>query len=213
MLEKLHERLQAHAPRKLGLTLPQAAVLIPVVARPEPTLLFTRRATHLKQHGGQVAFPGGKREPNDPDLLTTALREAQEEIALAPRHVTLLGRLGDLVSLHGIRVTPFVGLIPADLPLHPELGELDAIFEVPLPVFLEDRRSHTDVISVEGRSLYVPSYQAGDYVIWGLSAMMLVELLAVGFDQSISLDRPPPDSRLNYRLDARQPVFGDDKDA
>lgn len=212
MLEKLYERLQAHTPRKLGLALPQAAVLIPIVARPEPTLLFTRRAAHLKQHGGQVAFPGGKREPDDPDLLTTALREAEEEIALAPRQVTLLGRLSDVISLHGIRVTPFVGLIPADLPLHPELGELDIIFEAPLAMFLEDRRSHTDVISVDGRSLYVPSYQEGEHVIWGLSAMMLVELLAVGFNQAISLDQAPLGSRLNHRLDARQPLFDDGSD-
>ena len=213
MLEKLHERLQAHAPRRLGLSLPQAAVLIPIVARPEPTLLFTRRAAHLKQHGGQVAFPGGKRESDDPDLLTTALREAQEEIALPPRRVRLLGRLGDLISLHGIRVTPFVGLIPSDLPLRPDLGELDSIFEVPLSVFLDDQRSHTDVITVNGRPLYVPSYQAGEHVIWGLSSMMLVELLAVGFERPISLDRAPDDSRLHYRPDARQPVFDDSSEA
>ncbi|SDL93029.1 NUDIX domain-containing protein [Modicisalibacter muralis] len=203
MLEKLHERLQAHTPRKLSLVLPQAAVLLPIVARDEPTILFTRRASHLKQHAGQVAFPGGKREPDDPDLLTTALREAQEEIALTPGKVQLLGRLGDLISLHGIRVTPFVGVIPPDLPLRADPGELDAIFEVPLSVFLEDRRSHTDVITAYGRPFYVPSYQAGEHVIWGLTAMMLVELLADGFGQSISLDTPPDDGHLNYR--SRQP--------
>ena len=104
MLETLHERLQAHTPRKVGLALPRAAVLLPIVERDEPTLLFTRRAGHLKQHAGQVAFPGGKREPQDPDLLTTALREAEEEIALAPGRVRLLGRLSDVISLHGIRV-------------------------------------------------------------------------------------------------------------
>ncbi len=213
MLEKLHERLQAHSPRKLSPALPQAAVLLPIVLRDEPTLLFTRRADHLKQHGGQVAFPGGKREPEDPDLLTTALREAQEEIALTPSKVTLLGRLGDLISLHGIRVTPFVGLIPADLPLRPDPGELDVIFEVPLAVFLDDRRSHTDVITVDGRSLYVPSYRAGEHVIWGLSAMMLVELIAVGFGRPISLDSPPPGGPLNYRSTQRRAVPDIDSDA
>lgn len=213
MLEKLHERLQAHTPRKLGSALRQAAVLIPIVERDEPTLLFTRRASHLKQHGGQVAFPGGKRDPEDPDLLTTALREAQEEIALTPGKVRLLGRLGDLISLHGIRVTPFVGVIPPDLPLRPEPGELDVIFEVPLTLFLEDRLSHTDVISLDGRPLYVPSYQAGGHTIWGLSAMMLVELLAVGFDRPVSLDAPPAGSRLNYRPERRSPVPDIDTDS
>lgn len=206
MLEKLHERLQAHTPCKLNQALRQAAVLIPIVERAEPTLLFTRRAAHLNQHGGQVAFPGGKRDPEDPDLLTTALREAQEEIALPPQRVRLFGQLSDVISLHGLRVTPFVGVIPADLPLRPEPGELDTIFEVPLHVFLEDRRSHTDVIVAGDRTLYVPSYTAGEHVIWGLSAMMLVELLAVGFGCPVSLAQAPPGSRLNYRPERRRPV-------
>ncbi|GGX91857.1 coenzyme A pyrophosphatase [Litchfieldella qijiaojingensis] len=198
MLENLRERLQAHTPRRLVTQLPQAAVLLPIVARAEPTLLFTRRADHLKQHSGQVAFPGGKREPGDRDLLATALREAEEEIALPPERVELLGRLGDLISLHGIAVTPYVGLIPPNLPLRPDPSELDAIFEVPLQVFLDDCRSHTDVITVDDRPCYVPSYRAGEHVIWGLSAMMLVELMAEGFGCQISLDSAPAGSRLCY---------------
>lgn len=198
MLENLRERLQAHEPRRLDTELPQAAVLLPIVARPEPTLLFTRRADHLKQHSGQVAFPGGKREPGDRDLLFTALREAEEEIALPPGRVELLGRLGDVISLHGIAVTPYVGVIPPDLTLRADPGEIDAIFEVPLDHFLADRRSHTDVIPVDGRPHYVPSYRAGEHVIWGLSAMMLVELLAEGFGTPISLYQEPRDGWLCY---------------
>ncbi|KAA0011138.1 CoA pyrophosphatase [Billgrantia pellis] len=198
MLEKLRKRLQAHAPRRLQLDMPQAAVLLPIVDRSEPTLLFTRRAGHLNTHSGQVAFPGGKREEADPDLLFTALRESHEEIALPPERVELLGQLSDVISLHGIRVTPYVGLIPADLPLAPDLAELDAIFEVPLMLFLEDRRHHTDVIPVNGRPHYVPSYHTHGQVIWGLSAMMLVELLAEGFDCPVSLFEEPPSGRLCY---------------
>ncbi|RTR00473.1 CoA pyrophosphatase [Halomonas nitroreducens] len=191
MLEKLRERLQAHAPRRLRADLPQAAVLIPLVARPEPTLLFTRRAAHLSTHSGQVAFPGGKREEQDDDLLATALRESEEEIALPPSRVEVLGRLSDLLSLHGLKVTPYVGVIPPDLPLVPDHRELDAIFEVPVAHFLEDHRTHTDVIRVEGRDYYVPSYRRDDHVIWGLSSMMLVELLAEGWGMPISLFARP----------------------
>ncbi|WP_275286878.1 CoA pyrophosphatase [Halomonas elongata] len=191
MLEKLRERLQAHAPRRLRLDLPQAAVLIPVVDRPEPTLLFTRRAAHLATHSGQVAFPGGKREPDDPSLLATALRESREEIDLPAECVEILGRLSDVVSLHGILVTPYVGVIPPDLPLVPDPGELDAIFEVPVRRFLDDQRTHTDVIRVDERDYYVPSYRQDEHVIWGLSSMMLVELLAEGFDMPISLFHRP----------------------
>lgn len=198
MLDNLRERLQAHRPRRVGLRLPEAAVLLPIVDRPEPTLLFTRRAAHLNTHRGQVAFPGGKREPQDIDLLTTALRESQEEIALPPERVELLGQLSDVISLHGLRVTPWVGRIPPDLPLVPDPDELDAIFEVPLSHFLEDQRTHTDVIRVDGRDYYVPSYHCDGHVIWGLSAMMLVELLAEGFAMPISLFERPPGELLYY---------------
>lgn len=209
MLEKLRERLQAHQPRRLRLRLPEAAVLLPIVDRPDPTLLFTRRADHLNTHSGQVAFPGGKREPQDADLLATALRESREEIALPPGEVELLGQLSDVISLHGLRVTPFVGLIPPDLPLVPDLTELDTIFEVPLRLFLDDQRTHTDVIQVDGRDYYVPSYcftqpDCGGHIIWGLSAMMLVELLAEGFEMPISLFECPT-GRLQYRPERRMP--------
>ena len=198
MLESLHQRLQAHTPRRLHLDLPQAAVLLPIVDRPEPTLLFTRRAGHLNTHRGQVAFPGGKREEADSDLLATALREAHEEIALPPQQVELLGQLSDVISLHGIQVTPYVGRIPPDLPLMPDPNELDTIFEVPLTLFLEDQRHHTDVIPVNGQPCYVPSYHTQGQVIWGLSAMMLVELLAEGFERPVSLFDEPPYGRLCY---------------
>ncbi|MCP1318844.1 CoA pyrophosphatase [Halomonas sp. 707B3] len=199
MLEKLRKQLQQHTPQRLDhVALPEAAVLMPIVERPAPTLLFTRRASHLNTHRGQVAFPGGKREPGDADLYATALREAEEEIALAPGLVQPLGRLSDVISLHGIRVTPWVGIIPPDLPLVADPAELDAIFEVPLSHFLDDQRTHTDVITVDGVAHYVPSYQVDGHIIWGLSAMMLVELLAEGFGMNIDLYQRPPGALRHY---------------
>jgi hypothetical protein len=135
------------------------------------------------------------------------LRESREEIALPPDQVEILGRLSDVISLHGLSVTPYVGLIPPDLPLVPDLTELDTIFEVPLRHFLEDQRTHTDVIRVDGRDYYVPSYcftqgDCGGHIIWGLSAMMLVELLAEGFALPISLFECPT-GRLNFRPERR----------
>ncbi|WP_027967503.1 CoA pyrophosphatase [Halomonas halocynthiae] len=191
MLEKLRERLQVNTPKRLELAMPEAAVLIPVVTHPEPTLLFTLRAAHLSTHSGQVAFPGGKREANDTDLLATALRESEEEIALPPSQVDVIGQLSDVVSLHGIKVTPYVGIVPPNLSLRPDPGEIASIFEVPLKHFLADQREYTDVIPVNGRRYYVPSYRQDEHVIWGLSAMMLVELLAEGFNMQINLFERP----------------------
>ncbi|MEA2118092.1 CoA pyrophosphatase [Halovibrio sp. HP20-50] len=199
MLEKLSKRLQQLTPQRLDhVAMPEAAVLLPIVERPAPTLLFTRRASHLSTHSGQVAFPGGKRESYDADLYATALREAEEEIALDPNLVKPLGRLSDVISLHGIRVTPWVGIIPPDLPLVADPGELDAIFEVPLSHFLDDRRTHTDVITVDGVAHYVPSYHVDGHVIWGLSAMMLVELLAEGFGMPIDVYQRPGGPLRHY---------------
>ncbi|KUJ86597.1 MAG: NUDIX hydrolase [Halomonas sp. 54_146] len=199
MLETLRKQLQQLTPQRLDhIVMPEAAVLLPIVERPAPTLLFTRRASHLSTHSGQVAFPGGKRELCDTDLYATALREAEEEIALDPGLVQPLGRLSDVISLHNIRVTPWVGIIPPDLPLIADPGELDAIFEVPLSHFLDDRRTHTDVIIVDGIAHYVPSYHVDGHVIWGLSAMMLVELLAQGFGMPIDLYQRPQGPLRHY---------------
>ncbi|MBZ5488118.1 CoA pyrophosphatase [Halomonas aquamarina] len=211
MLENLRQKLQLLTPKRLDhFKMAEAAVLMPVVDRASPTLLFTRRASHLNTHSGQVAFPGGKREPEDKDLYTTALREAEEEIALDPRLVEPLGRLSDVISLHGLRVTPWVGIIPADLPLVADPGELDAIFEVPLSHFLDDQRTHTDVITVDGVAHYVPSYRVDGHVIWGLSAMMLVELLAEGFGMPIDLYQQPAGVLKHYPERRSRPLNSPD---
>lgn len=192
MLDDLKSNLAAYQPEKVDWSgYPEAAVLLPITCEPDPQLVFTRRAGHMKTHSGQVAFPGGKRDAEDDSLIATALREAQEEVGLDPQQVEVLGPLGELISLHGIRVTPYVGLIPSELELCPCEAELDAIFQVPLRWFLDDPRSHTDEIQVAEQRLYVPSYQWNEFTIWGLSAMMLVELLQVGFNMDISLTHKP----------------------
>ena len=101
-------------------------------------------------------------------------------------------------------MTPFVGLVEPDLPLKAEPGEIASIFEVPLRHFIDDHRSHTDVIPVDDQPWYVPSYLFEDRMIWGLSAMMLVELLAVGFESDIALDRKPTQGELRYHPQRRR---------
>jgi len=199
MLEQLKRNVNSYQPeQRIQANYPDAAVLLPITCEEDPKLVFTRRAGHMNTHSGQVAFPGGKRDPEDEDLKTTALREAQEEVGLDPNQVELLGPLGEWISLHGIRVTPYVGLIPSQLELCPCEAELDAIFQVPVRWFLDDPRSHTDEIQVAEQRFYVPSYQWQEYRIWGLSAMMLVELLQVGFNMNISLDSKPAGKTIKW---------------
>lgn len=94
----------------------QAAVLIPVVRRPQPGLLLTQRAIHLRKHAGQVAFPGGAVDSTDASLIAAALREAQEEVAIPPQAVEVIGVLPPVDSVTGFQVTPVVGIIPPNLP-------------------------------------------------------------------------------------------------
>ena len=195
MLDQLLRRVSDYVPRDLekeaDRRFPEAAVLLPITRSEEPELVLTLRASGLSTHGGEVAFPGGRRDPEDPDLMFTALREAQEEIGLPPGLVEVIGPLSPLISKHGIKVTPYVGLIPDYVEYVPNDAEIAAVFTVPLAFFREDPREHTHRIDYAGRSWYVPSYRYNGYKIWGLSAIMIVELMNVLYDANISLHRPP----------------------
>ncbi|HET8706583.1 MAG TPA: CoA pyrophosphatase [Pseudomonadales bacterium] len=165
----------------------QAAVLIPITDEAEPCVILTRRATHLKSHAGEVAFPGGKRDATDPSLVYTALRESEEEIGLSPKVVEVLGMLHPKQSRWGVMVTPFVGKVPPNLALTPNLDELDSIFSVPLRFFLDNAPNSSMQTEVFGQKFRVPSYQYGEYTIWGLTAFILVDLLNRVYDANIDL--------------------------
>ncbi len=141
MLDQLRQRMAAYPYNDLPVKLPEAAVLMPFVDQPEPELILTVRAQGLSTHAGQVAFPGGKRDPEDPDLKTTALRESHEEVGLPHHLVEVVGQLSPIPSRFGIKVTPFVGLVRPGFSLVPEPGEIDTIFHVPLNFSWISRRS------------------------------------------------------------------------
>ncbi|KHA74996.1 DNA mismatch repair protein MutT [Pseudomonas chlororaphis] len=193
MLDELLHRVSNHTPRTLetDTRFPEAAVLVPITRSDEPELVLTLRASGLSTHGGEVAFPGGRRDPEDPDLIFTALREAEEEIGLPPGLVEVIGPLSPLISLHGIKVTPYVGVIPDFVEYQPNDAEIAAVFSVPLEFFRKDPREHTHRIDYQGRSWYVPSYRYGEFKIWGLTAIMIVELINLLYDAKISLHEPP----------------------
>ena len=154
-----------------------AAVLVPIIARPEGfTVLFTRRTAQLKSHSGQISFPGGRAEPGDPSLQHTALREAQEEIGLPPARVEVLGQMPEYNTRTGFRVTPVIGLIQPPLELVPDSREVDAVFEVPLAFILDAGNHQRATRELNGRSVgyYVIEHQGR--TIWGATAGMLVNL-------------------------------------
>jgi 8-oxo-dGTP pyrophosphatase MutT (NUDIX family) len=171
---ELPEDLRERFPR-----LTPAAVLVPLVERPAGlTVLLTRRTAHLSSHAGQVSFPGGRAEDSDASSVDTALRETEEEIGLARRHIEIVGTLPDHVTASAFLVTPVVGIVTPPFDLEAESNEVAEIFEVPL-AFLMDGMHHQRMSFElpEGggrRSFYAMPYER--FFIWGATAGMLRNL-------------------------------------
>lgn len=187
-LDRLRERLPDYTVTELPLNLPEAAVLMPFVDGPDPELILTVRSLAMPTHPGEVAFPGGKRDPGDRDLRMTALRESREEVGLPYDQVEVLGRLSPLASRFGMKVTPFVGLVAPGVELVPEPGEIETIFQVPLSFFLEQTPELSAPMEIYGRRLRMPSYYFEDKRIWGLTAFMILDLINHVYDVDVHFD-------------------------
>lgn len=187
ILPQLRTRLRDYHPSPEGV---DAAVLIPVTDTSRPEIILTRRATHMKSHAGEVAFPGGKRDSTDASVVATALRESYEEIGLQPNAVELLGELDTFVSRVGLRVQPIIGMVPGDVPLVPNPDEIESIFRVPVEFFLNEKPVYTHKFRFMGQEVTVPSFNYGDYVIWGLTAFMIVDLMKRVYDHDIDFKWP-----------------------
>lgn len=156
-----------------------AAVLVALTDEAEPRILLTRRAAQMRQHAGEVSFPGGKREKGDTSNIVVALREAQEETALSPFDVKLLGELPMQKARNGILVKPIVGLIPAQPHLIAEPSEIDRIFFMPLQDFIQ-HPAQAYRVEFKKQTIYMPSVPFEQEIVWGLTARILVALLHYG---------------------------------
>ncbi|MFT5718662.1 MAG: 8-oxo-dGTP pyrophosphatase MutT (NUDIX family) [Oleiphilaceae bacterium] len=195
-IDKLIERLKAHTPKEIDVDFPEAGILVLVTRNAQsPNIILTRRAQHMNTHKGQVAFPGGKFDEEDGTLEQTALRECHEEIGVEPENIEIIGQLSQVISLHGIRVTPYVGLVDESVSFIPNLDELDSIFKVPTMFFNEAVPKRRDKMTYRDIALSVPSYdfqhEGETYEIWGLSAIVMVELLNIAFDANITIFDEP----------------------
>lgn len=149
-----------------------AAVLVPISAE-RRTVILTKRSARLRHHAGQIAFPGGKKDPSDATLEAAALRESHEEIGLAPQDVTLLGSLPTHETVTAFTVTPFVGLVGAQYRPEREVGEVDEIFEVPLDFLAKPDNFRIEGRRWQGRKRYYYTAPYGPYYIWGATARIL----------------------------------------
>jgi 8-oxo-dGTP pyrophosphatase MutT (NUDIX family) len=169
----LNPSARALAPRDLV----PAAVLLPIVAHAEPSVLFTKRSEHLRRHAGQVSFPGGRVHASDISLVETALRETQEETGIEPGFVTVAGFLDAFETGTGYAILPVVGLLSEGFALMPDASEVAEIFEVPLSFLLDPANRQTASREWQGqtRSFYVFNYDGHN--IWGATAAMLVNFV------------------------------------
>ncbi|MBI3533834.1 MAG: CoA pyrophosphatase [Burkholderiales bacterium] len=154
-----------------------ASVLVPIVAHERPTVLLTQRTSHLANHSGQIAFPGGKVDDTDADSIAAALREAEEEVGLTPDFIQVLGTLPIYTTGSAFIITPVVALVRPGFTLTPNEGEVADVFEVPLDFLMNPAHHRRHSLMAEGlrRDWFSMPYQDADMerFIWGATAGML----------------------------------------
>lgn len=208
MSTELERRLRsAFADRRpVTLDMPDAraaAVLAPIYPGPDPTLIFTVRSETLPSHKGQISFPGGSIDPEDASPEEAALREAYEEIGLDPASVAVVGRLDDMPTfVSGYVVSPVVGFVGARPDLTPNPAEVADVLHIPVEALIEEIRREPG-FTERGRTYPTEAWVWNEHVIWGVTARLLRDLLAVLADgglakppgETASWDRwPPPEA-------------------
>ena len=156
--------------------LSEAAVLVAVTDRARPGVILTQRTETMRKHAGQVAFPGGRVDPEDADAVAAALREAEEEIGLPPAAVRVAGVADRYRTGTGYHITPVVGVVAPDLPLRPSEAEVASVFEVPLAFLLDPANHRAARATWQGRERRFTEILWEDRRIWGATAAMIVNL-------------------------------------
>jgi 8-oxo-dGTP pyrophosphatase MutT (NUDIX family) len=153
-----------------------AAVLVPIIDHPEPTVLLTQRAQHLPNHPGQISFPGGKIEKADADPLAAALRETEEEIGLSRSAVEPLGYLDLYMTTLGYRIVPLIARVKPGFTLKLNTAEVDATFEVPLAFLMDEANVQRHSRDWQGMTRHYYAITFGERYIWGVTAGILRNL-------------------------------------
>jgi len=153
-----------------------AAVLVPILDKPEPEILLTVRSKHLQQHPGQVSFPGGAVDSNDRSAISTALREAEEEIGLDFSQVSPLGFLDRVDTISDYRVLPVVGLVRSSFVWRPDEREVAEVFTLPLELAISHSNYTHEEVHHDGKTYTISSLQWQGHTIWGVTAAILLNL-------------------------------------
>jgi 8-oxo-dGTP pyrophosphatase MutT (NUDIX family) len=156
----------------------EAAVLLPLILRETPTLLFTRRTETLARHSGQVSFPGGRRDAADLTPVQTALRETMEETGIDPAFVSIAGFLPRYRTGTGFDISPVMGVLAEGFSLAPDPSEVAEVFEVPLAFFLDPANRKQESRELGGRLRQFYAFRPGRHYIWGATAAIVNDLVS-----------------------------------
>lgn len=181
LVARTRARLSARERRVVvGGPLIKAAVLLPILDRGEPWLVFAQRTERVGQHAGQISFPGGRVDPTDSSFLEAALREAHEEVGLPPQVVEPLGALDDQETFATqFIITPWVGLVREPVTWQPDGHEIERVIEVPLAALLDGANVRVEQWTRGGVSREVYFYEYAGDTIWGATARILRDYLAI----------------------------------
>jgi len=182
VIEKLRSVLAKRPVSRIHDSKPRlSAVLVPLFLKDgQYHLLFIQRTERVREHKGQISFPGGAYEKTDKTLLNTALREAQEEIGLAPGDVEMLGELDDMLTVStNYLISPFVGLIPFPYNFELDKWETEELIEAPVAALQEKGCLSEEIEITDGKKVVSYSFKYGDRVIWGATARILQQFLEI----------------------------------
>ncbi len=186
-VEHVQKKLSAHTPQTFTYR-PQergmpAAVLFPFYFKDgQPYLLFTKRTELVEHHKGQISLPGGQQDPQDADLLETALREVEEEIGLKAQDVQILGQTDRMLTNTRYCVTPFVGFFHYPYSFKISRNEIAYLIEVPFLHLLQEEHYETKIVSGQEVRWVLHYYYFNDEVIWGVTGFLLSNFLSIVFD-------------------------------
>jgi 8-oxo-dGTP pyrophosphatase MutT (NUDIX family) len=196
VLNEIRSRLAAYEPKTFDPNgAPRAAVIVPLYThRDELHVIFTKRTDRVQHHRGEISFPGGAMDPEDADLVATALREADEEIGVDASHIEVIGQLDDIVTISRFHVSVYVGELDATFspyPWQPQETEVAEVLEVPLPHLLDESNLVEVPRQRDGELVIMEGFKFEEHIIWGATGRMLRNFLDVATDtDTLSTNRP-----------------------
>lgn len=180
--DRIRDIFQSFKPTPLagGSDLKPSGVLIPIAFdHANSSVVLTVRTSRVRDHKGEISFPGGRKDPEDASFEATALRESHEEVGILPDHVEIIGQIDDIQTRSGYLVRPFVGFIPPDYAFQPSEQEVDLVLDIPLTHLLNGSHTTHEWRTNANGLEHNPVYHYDGHAVWGATARILDQFLGL----------------------------------